>query len=565
MFVRFTNKLMLVVIFLVSEATLLFFHLRNDPEPYHSGFIYSQSLASSEGLMPTRDFLSPYGITGSILNGLYFNFAPRSLLSLLIFYGFLTIATGFFLYKSLLGRLGFATAFAINVTWVLTFVTTIPWPSLISTLLTLLAFSLLLECNLESRTFQNREKIRVIISIILLDLAMLTRIHLALVPILITAIMLFKASQEIRRYWLTTLFVVTGLLIVILQVTGILFPFIDQVIIWPLTGFSSPPMSVGLYFSFVWFPLITYFVFRIYRLINHVLSKNHSLMRRITLAMILVVPGVGIILLARLDFSRAPSTLRSGLGFLSVLRSNSQVTLGFLSATLIPLWVILLIRIVIKNRSLKNAVNKVSLNKWLALALGFSSLTQLFPLHDNVHIWFVTPLLILASVELFDIKNLTRNAKFAVLLLSFILLFNQGSFFLVSQEVDRIQLRSSELGGMYGTPLFAETVDKTMTELDKRIDTRSLRNECASGLYSVASRRFVSLDRNFIGNFFEIFTDSMPAVDPQKIEPQFVFQCNSNLESENRELERGYHRVFSISTDTIDSEGRVLYNVLYAR
>jgi hypothetical protein len=54
---------------LMLQSIFVFLYIRNDPDPFHSGFVYSQSVAVSDGLLPNRNFLSPYGAIESLLIG----------------------------------------------------------------------------------------------------------------------------------------------------------------------------------------------------------------------------------------------------------------------------------------------------------------------------------------------------------------------------------------------------------------------------------------------------------------------------------------------------------------
>jgi hypothetical protein len=60
-----------VILLATIESIFIFLFLRLDPDPYHSGFVYSQALAVKDGLLPAKEFISPYGIISPLLNGLW--------------------------------------------------------------------------------------------------------------------------------------------------------------------------------------------------------------------------------------------------------------------------------------------------------------------------------------------------------------------------------------------------------------------------------------------------------------------------------------------------------------
>ena len=547
------------------ESFFLYLYLRNDPEPYHSGLSYAQSLAVSQGLLPNRDFLSPYGITGPFLNGALFEFVEPILLNLLLFYGLLTIISGLVLYKSISKKIGRINAFALNLVWVMTFTTTLPWPSLLTTFLTLLAFHLLIHSNLDSCEPSTAMKVKVFTAVSLLQLAALTRIHLFAALFFVTLILFFMARKPIYYIWIKFNLLVAGILVGMMIKTDVLAQFITQVIVWPLTGFSKPPMTLGLYFSFVWFPVLSILAYVIFWTISRILTlKPKSLMLSALGGLVFLVVLI-IYLLSTVNTTSAPPTIRSWLGFIAVAKSNLQVLLGFVT---VFGFVVLTVNFIVKHLRKWNSRTiypVISMNKLLATSMGTVALIQLFPLHDNVHIWFVTPLLVFAVVELINKDFFSVRNKISIAILASFLLLNQFTFWGRSMQIERVPLVSSELTGMYGTPKFAKVVDTTMIELDKIGRSRVLRNECMSALYSISNQNFISIDGNFIGNFFEAFTDYMPIVDPQEREPEYIFQCNSSLEDKNFMLKMRYKIHFKISTLLQDSAGNNLYNVLYIR
>lgn len=52
------------------------------PNPYEQGFMYTAAVASSEGLLPNRDFFMPYGPTTSMIQGFWLNIFGTNLIQL---------------------------------------------------------------------------------------------------------------------------------------------------------------------------------------------------------------------------------------------------------------------------------------------------------------------------------------------------------------------------------------------------------------------------------------------------------------------------------------------------
>jgi len=564
--VRFANRFwMFAGPITLIEAVSLYFHLRNDPEPYHSGLVYAQSIAASQGLLPNRDFLSPYGITGPLLNGVLLKLTDKSFLSLLLIYGFLTIVTGLVLYASTAARLGKVNAFGLNFIWVMTFVTTLPWPSLLTTLLVLLAFNLIIHSNLETCDINSKIRIRLFFAALLMQFAILTRIHLAIALVLVTLVFILKAEKSIWLVWSKFNVIIAGVIITLMIQADVLESYIGQVIIWPLTSFTKPPMTLGLYFSFIWFPLLSLLVYLLFVVFRHGMAienkrKRYSLVGFVFILAMLIIYG-----LSNVNAAAAPPTIRSWLGFISVFKSNSQVIVGFVACFLFVILGVRFLAKLFQNSIVHLNLGKNLLNKLISICMGVTALIQLFPLHDNVHIWFVTPLLIFAVVELVEKKFFSFRNRIAIALISSILILNQFSVFGKTLQIDRVPLVSQEFIGMYGTPDFADVVDRTMTELDKLGPSRVLRNNCMSAVYSISNRKFISIDGNFLGNIFEAFTDYVPIVDPQSKEPELLFYCNISLNEKGFLNNQNFSVKFAIPTMLNDEAGNRLFNVLYYR
>jgi len=547
------------------EAISLYLHLRNDPEPYHSGLVYAQSIAASQGLLPTRDFLSPYGITGPLLNGVLLKFTDRSLLSLLLIYGLLTIVTGLVLYTSIAARLGKINAFGLNFIWAMTFVTTLPWPSLLTTLLVLIAFNLLIHSNLETSDFNTKIRIRLCLAGLLMQLAILTRVHLAVALFLVTLVLILKAKKSIWLVWVKFNLIIAAVIVGLMIQADVLEGYIGQVIVWPLTSFTKPPMTLGLYFSFIWFPLLSLLAYSLFLVFRHAIAiksirNKYSLIGFVITMAMLIIYGLSIV-----NVAAAPPTIRSWLGFISVFKSNSQVILGFVASFLFAILSVRYLLIYFQNLIARLNLGKNTLNKLISICMGVTALIQLFPLHDNVHIWFVTPLLIFAVVELVEERFFNFQNRVAIALISSVLILNQFSIFGKTLLIERVPLVSQEFIGMYGTPDFAQVVDKTMIEIDKLGPSRVLRNNCMSAVYSVSNRSFISIDGNFLGNILEAFTDNVPIVDPQLNEPEFLFYCNTNLDEKDILNNQDFNVKFAIPTLLNDKVGDPLFNVLYYR
>ena len=116
----------------------MYFHICIDPGLYHSGFVYAQSIEVKNELFLNLNFFSPFGIAGTLLNGLWLGLTTDSPMSLLLLYGLITVVIGYLLQIDLRNCIPENLPKLIKLTWVATLATAMPWPSLLTTFFYLL-------------------------------------------------------------------------------------------------------------------------------------------------------------------------------------------------------------------------------------------------------------------------------------------------------------------------------------------------------------------------------------------------------------------------------------------
>ena len=510
-----------------------FLYLRVDPDAQHSGFVYAQAIAVSNGLLPNRDFLSPYGVTGPVLNGLWLKLTTDSLLSLLLFYGILTGLTGYLIQRISSRYVGRKIGILLNLIWVLTMATTIPWPSILSTFLSLISFTILIENLSKFRSSVKVNRIFLIPVVIALQISILTRIQLLLVPVLFSIYLLCnlkKVNLQIVRFWFGTNLVIGSTLIILLTVTNILPSYIDQAILWPLTEFSHPSFNLSWWFSFVWFPassalllLITYLGVKVFKTEKTYLGLSY-------IAIVVLIFSL-FHFYSNMEFtSYNTNTLRTVPGLVKNASTNFQFILFYSSAMFLLAGIVYSLSTV--RKSMVFEISRLfDLEHFIIMLMGFTGLSQLYPLRDNVHLWFVAPLLMVSASYYFRLIHWNKDQvkKSLVVILSSIL-FVQTMVLFKFIQVDRKPLTSYALRGLFSDSQHQLGIDKTMYFLDKNLTNRVLRNNCVDSLYSVARGKYVSVDGNFSSNSFGNFTDIVPIVDPSPNKPLYVLECRiSNL------------------------------------
>jgi hypothetical protein len=536
--------------------------------PYHSGFVYSQALAVKDGLLPAKEFISPYGIISPLFNGLWVKFVNDSLLSLVLLYGAITIASGV-LIQLFITRLGFSKlGILLNLVWVLTLATAMPWPSILTTFFTLFGFFILYSNSEMLGKNYEGSYIRIIPVVVLLQFSALTRIHLLITPIVITLFILFhrkSINAKFVQYWFISNLVSGAIIMGLMEYFGILDPFFNQVIVWPLTSFNNPPINISFVFSFIWFPLSLLLVFVLSKLSFQAINAKSSRSWQTLFFAVLTIFFYVVYKISVFGFKSAnTNTLKSIPG----LMKNASIYLQFwpilAGATVSVFAMIYNHYLLVSRRFVSNYLEAFQM--WLMTALVITGLIQLYPLHDNVHLWFVGPLFIIPAIHFLTLRVKCFPAftpAISLILASFLAvqIVSFGTFI----QSPRVDLKSSELKGMKSSSDYRITTDKTMILLAKYVHGRYLRNICAASLYSISERKYRSVDGNFSEGFFSNFTTFTPAVDPSSTPAEMVFECAIS-ESEILNVSSGGLKViFKVMHPQPDSTGERLYNVLFQR
>ena len=557
--------------FLVPFIQLIFLMLfeRNDPDPFHSGFVYSQSLAVSNGLLPNKNFLSPYGVIGPLLNGLWLHTFNNSLLSLLFLYGVISVSSGYIMGNELSRHTSPITGHLLSTVWIFSFATAMPWPSILTTFLTLVSVTLLLRNREKVFSPTSKRHLYLIPVVLFLDLAILTRIHLGITPLLITAYIFLK-RKSINSFFVRTWFYLQTIfgvsIFLVLSLLGVLKPFINQVVVWPLTEFEKPPINLSFLVSFIWFPvalfLITFLTLIVFR------STRES--SNIFSIVISVLPSLSILYLlyffSKFEFLGSDiTTLKTFPGFIKTASVNLQYLLGYASgaAAVLGLSVLILSK---RNRKRWSSSSSSEFEFWLMASWAVTGMVQLYPLHDNVHLWFVTPLLLIPGLYLFkmlldDFGQLVKPLNAVLVTVIIIQLLSFASFL----STPRVPLKSSELQGMFASEQYQETTDRTMQLLGRYVSGRDLRNNCKAGLFSVAGRKYRSIDGNFSDNFFGLFVTSTPVVDPSPRKPNLIFECGINSTKRDLYVSEGFEVIFEVPQVVDSSKSQEIFNVLFKR
>ena len=560
------KRLTYLLVYTVQIFTIYIFE-RIDPDSFHSGLVYAQSIAVSDGLLPNKNFLSPYGAFGPLINGAWLNLVNDSLFSLNLLYGIFIIISGYLVQRNLARYIDWKLALLANLTWVMTLASVIPWPSILANLLILIAFTILINKKDSILTNGTSTNYYLILVIALLDLAILTRVHLAITPVLITiSIFIFRKSLNpdfIKKWFLYNIFLLLFLSLFMLY-NGFLFDWFHQVVIWPATAFETLPITVSYLFSLMWFPFSLIFIYILIR-VNLLIIGSGSRLRSLLVTILNFTTFYSIYYISTRKYDASQTaTFKTFPGFLKNSSENLQFLTNFSCGMLVLLGVIQSIL----KRSGNSPTGDKSTYFWersLMVVVGLTGLAQLYPLHDNVHLWFAAPLLIIPAV--FFSKDYLSKSNSVTLSLTLVL-SSIFAFQLISAydlfKVDRVRLMSYEQRGLLASRFYSSSVDKTLILLDRSVTGRELRNNCIQGIFAVSSGNYNSIDGNFTPNIYENFAESSPTVDLTSKQPKYILECNVTQEKILEMSKTIGQPIFKVLIQNFSDQSINTFNVLFA-
>lgn len=543
-----------------------FVYLRVDPDAQHSGFVYAQAIAVSNGLLPNKNFLSPYGVIGPMLNGLWLKLTVDSLFNLLFLYGILTVLTGYLIQRNASRYVDRKVGILLNLTWVLMMATTIPWPSILSTFLCIASFTILIENISKFRASTKVSAMFLFPVVICLQLSVLTRIQLLVVPLAFSIYLLCnlrKLNKPIVKFWFVTNLVIGLSLLAILIWAGIFSAYIEQAILWPMTEFSHPSFNLSWWFSFVWFPLSGLLLLASISIGIKVFNEVKISVAFAYMA-VLVLIFFGFYLLAGVEFSgQNTNTLRTLPGLIKNASINFQFIVFYSSASLFLAGIVFYFLGLRKVMAFGTS-KFFDLEHFIILLMGVTGLSQLYPLRDNVHLWFVAPLLLVSSSYYFGLVQRNRALwRMSLAVTLGCLVFVQSITLLKFAITDRDALTSYALRGLVSNSNQNLGADSAMRFFDENLTGRALRNNCIDSLFSVAKGRYISIDGNFSANSFKNFTDVLPIVDPSSNQPLYTFECRISISQIQKFVRQGAVIVFQSPNISSTAGNDQYFNVLF--
>jgi hypothetical protein len=526
------------------QIYLFFLFSKVEPDPYHDGFIYAPAVAVVDGLLPNRDFFAQYGPISPLIQGAWLWITSPTILNLKILNCIFVAGISIILVQILKKKLRTELAQLISIAWVCWFAASMPWPSVITTFFTLVAFGALLNSN-------NSGRIRLVLAAICLVLAVFTRIQTFLFLLALIPVYCFEKDSEKRngyKLFLLSGFVSFVLGVLVMGYLGILDHYIQQSIVWASQAYSQVELSKSFFTSFVWFPVsfaaLILIAFSIRRL-----GTKETFDVLIFSLLTLVLFGLN-----QIEING------------NVSLGNPQVLVVYATQSILHLTgyaaafslVVLTCYWLIRSKGFKNLKNA----PMLPLLWGLLALGQLWPLHDNIHVWFITPLLVVAAIFALpanSFEKLNMIKPLSILLISVIFVNSLQNIMFLS--IDRVPYKNFSMAGLFGDSKKVYFVDTSMKYLRSARLLGTYRNQCTHGLYAIVDGKYAVSDGAFAANSRTEFVNWYPTGIENQSTVVFTFYCGLGRE-QYLKIADSQQLLYVVGNER-ELDGSDSFNVLY--
>lgn len=468
-----------------------------DPNAHHDGYMYVMAVASATGLIPNRDFFSQYGPVTNILQGWWLSITTMNLLSLRILTALILGCTGFLMYKHIEKHFGKKLSFLISFLWILSsprlLPADLPWSTTISTLFFIICF--FLTSSLKSGSW--------FVAGFLSGLNVFVRQHNLLLILILFSLQIFSSSQrpfpgKLLRPMLFGILAGFGSVLTFILYTGSFRSWIEQTIIWPITGHSGTtyPLKAMLVNTFLTlqFPISALLIYLLF------IMKIHK--KVLSVALILVILVFLSIISAKVNSIPVEErSFRNIKYFVYFFAGQSSQLLAISSIGFV---IFLGLRSFRKFKTLSTA-------SAFQLLVATSCLAQLYPSPDSYHIWWIAPIMILTISTFFPFPTLATREKIALLLLPLLVV----NCIQVAQDFSKPRevYRSTVLRGMMGND---RNLDQGLLMLEDSTPG-SVNFDCSDGIYAANQNGYLSSSWQFV--------NWGPKDQTKNLNSRYIFRC----------------------------------------
>ena len=464
----------------------------------HHGLIFPAAVAVKDGLFPHLDAFAQYGPLNPLLQGLWLKVIGTRVFDLQLFT--LVIATLISLLIFIICRryFGNITSSLIALAWLSTGPHGLPWASLTTNFLILAALLLLISVTWSSFS-KNICKLLDATSGFILAIAIFGRIQTVLVAGSVFLVLFTISPRRLVNYLIGSLVGFFGF-VIYLQINGALIPFINECIIWAsqTLGYAEvKPLSKSLVFDMSWFFWTALFFALVIVSLNFLEKRFYKLqiLRFASITSLFIVFILcGIYSNSSLDelyVNRGKVSLFD-LEYFTLIASRKLLFSIDFAPLLVFLFIITYLLIV--RRMTFSALH---IETKLALAVGVPSISQIFPMADSYHMWWLSAILISCiAVCRREFETLIWQRQINIFLVALLVGLQVQSIIDINKP--RYSFSNYTLSGMKSSLSTSQELDNTLTLLEKYVTPQSTKFTCRDGIYSVSSGTYNSVDSNFV-------------------------------------------------------------------
>jgi hypothetical protein len=524
---RLRNPLsFLIPIFLLSfELIIGFLQAPWGVDAHHDGIVYGAAVAASEGRKPNSEYFQQYGPLASSIQGFFLHLTSPSLYNLRIFTAITVAAITLSIYfaaRKVLSRQG---SFAIAALWSISsprmHATMLPWASFYSTIFLLLSILLI-------KKFSNRYyfgfNIGYFISAVMMTLACLCRINV------IGTVCTVFFILALKREWVLLKAIAGGFIFIFAVFNllgaelGFLKDFYYQCVFWAFSAYSTSGAEdiKGHFVNILMYLTIPFFGLAALYSSNLLRSK-------------LFLPIIFIFLLTTLWSKNLQSSHES--------YANPLFLYAFISQHASYMFSYLGIFLSISACILFLKKKAISIDHLVISAIGASTLFQLYPTPDPLHLWWVAPVGLCAVFSFLDRDFGVGLLKFyspGFSKLAVVLLIILSLPLIQEVRTQRFTFESSTLQKMQGLSKVDIDLDKTLQKLESENVKGNVVFDCPDGIYAAAGGVYLPNGKDYVN------WSPKPAV--QSEDSKFIFVCNSKAGPKKYKNQLGWRVVFEQKT-----------------
>ena len=513
------------LLLLIIECSIGFLQAPWDVDAHHDGIVYGAAVAASEGLRPNSEYFEQYGPLARTIQGLFLKITSPSLYNLRIFTALTVTLLALLIYFSAKNLLGIYGAFSVALLWSLSspgmHATMLPWSSFYSTLFLIAAIHSLRKFSCRSYLGIN---VGYSVAAGLLVLATLCRINVLGTIGALGLILILKRNWGALRAYIVGSLAVFISFNAIAALNGFLRDYYYQCIVWAFGTYSTSGAedTKGHIVNTLMYLTIPFFGLMLIWLSKFVRNKLTFLL-------------VFVVVLGTLFTQNIESDHKS--------YANPKFLFAFISEHIHYMFSYFGVFISITASIIYFKRKSVSIEKLSIAVIGGSTLFQLYPSPDPLHLWWIAPVGLIAffSFDESDLKSsLLRVSAFGFSRLASILIIVMGTMLFQQSQIPRFSFVSSTLQDMQGTSVEDRDLDLTLNLLEGQSLRGILRIDCPDGIFSGAAGTYLPGSKDFV--------NWSPEPDNSRIDSEYIFVCNSKSNAKLYNHNFSMKVVFEVST-----------------